>query len=173
MIEHADAIITAGLWLSVVALLVVTATVVNVWRRRTMPEVAYGGVALTQRRVRILWTAALVGATVIGSANDPMVVSSTDMRDPDAQAAAAPTAPSRSTSVSVPLPFYRYERNETSVGGVMLTSHELRGFVLPTPLLWTLLAYVFLVIRFNPDSAWTRRFLHGRKREQERDPDTA
>lgn len=170
MLEHADAIIAAGLWLSVVAYLVVVATVWNVWRRDAMPEVAYGGVAITQRRVRILWTAALVGATVVGSANDPVVVSSTDMQDPDAQAAAAHTGSSRSTSVSVPLPFYRYEKNETSVEGVVLTSHELRGFVLPTPLLWTLLAYLFLVIRFNPDSRWTRRFLHGTRRDRERDP---
>jgi len=163
MLEHAGTLITVGLWLSVVALLVVAITVWNVWRRESLPEVAYGGVSLTPRRVRWLWTAALLGATLIGSARDPMIFTSIDMNDPDAEAAAQVDADTRSTSRSVPLPFYRYEREDVTRGGLPISSHEMRGFVLPTPLLWTLLAYVFLVIRFNPDGRWTRRILHGRK----------
>jgi len=163
MIEHADTIIAAGMWLSGIAYLVVAGTLWNLWRRSSLPEVAYGGVSLTPRRVRWLWTGALVGATLLGSANDPMVRSSVDLSDPEAEAAASPTAQTRRQSTSVPLPFYRYEKEEVSRGGMTLTTHELRGFVLPGELLWTLLAYLFLVVRFNPDGRWTRRLLHGRK----------
>ena len=165
MLEHVGTIITVGLWLSVIALLVVAITVWNVWRRESFPEVAYGGVSLTPRRVRWLWTLALVGATVIGSARDPIIMNSVDMNDPDAEATAQARGDDgiRTTSMQVPLPFYRYEREDVTRAGLPVSSHELRGFVLPTPLLWTLLAYVFLVVRFNPDGRWTRRILHGRK----------
>jgi len=163
MLEHANTIIAAGLWLSVVAFLVVAGTLWNLWRRDALPEVAYGGVSLTPRRVRWLWTAALLGSTVLGAANDPIVRSTSDMTDPDAEAAAAPTDQRRTVGRTVPLPFYRYEREDVTLGGVPVSSHELRGFVLPTHLLWTLLAYVFLVVRFNPDGRWTRRILHGRR----------
>lgn len=164
MLEHAGSIISAGPWLSGVAYLVVASTLWNLWRREALPDVAYGGVSLTPRRVRWLWTAAILGATVLGSANDPVVRTSVDMNDPDAQGSVSPTADRREGSITVPLPFYRYEKVETSRGGVVMTTHELRGFVVPFELIWTLLAYLFLVVRFNPDSWWTRRFLHGRKR---------
>ncbi|HSG09608.1 MAG TPA: hypothetical protein VLA36_14700 [Longimicrobiales bacterium] len=164
MIENAAVVITAGLWLSVVVLFVVAGILWNLWHRESLPEVAYGGVALAQRRVRWLWTAALLGATAMGSARDPMVTNTTTMEDPDARAAASPSDAMRTTSRNVPLPFYRYEREDVSLGGVAVASREMTGFVLPTPLLWALLAYLFLVVRFNPDSRWTRRILHGRKR---------
>jgi hypothetical protein len=169
ILEHADAIITAGLWLSGVAFLVVAATLWNLWRRASLPEVAYGGVSLTPRRVRWLWTGALLGATLLGSANEPIVRSSVDTNDPDAEAVASLNDQTRRKTTTMPLPFYRYEKEEISRGGITLNTHELRGFVLPSELLWVLLAYVFLVIRFNPDSWWTRRFLHGRKRRWARE----
>jgi len=169
MLEHASGIITAGLWLSGVAYLLVAGALWNLWRRASLPDVAYGGVSLTSRRVRWLWTVALLGATLLGSSNDPIVRSSVDMNDPDAEAVAAVTDDVRQVTTNVPLPFYRYEKQETSRGGVVLTTHELRGFVLPSELLWTLLAYLFLVIRFNPDGRWTRRILHGRKAARDAD----
>lgn len=162
MLEHADTIITVGLWLSVASLLLVAVIIWNVWRRPALPEAAYGGVALTTRRVRWLWTLALLGATALGSANDPVVRKAEDGHDPDVAAAAAPTAQRRTVSRSVPMPFYRYEREDVFLDGEPVAYHELRGFVLPGPLLWALLAYLFLVVRFNPDSRWTRRILHGR-----------
>lgn len=167
MIENAATIITVGLWLSVTVLFVVAGVLWNLWRRETLPEVGYGGVALTPHRVRWLWTAALLGATAVGSARNPMVSNTTTTEDPEARAAAAPGDATRTTSRSVPLPFYRYEREDVSLGGVPVSSREMRGFVLPTPLLWALLAYLFLVVRFNPDGRWTRRILHGRRRNQD------
>jgi len=169
MLEHADAFITAGLWLSAVALLAVGVTLWHLWRRASVPEVAYGGVTLAPRRLRWLWTAWLVGATLLGSANDPLIMSTLDTDDPEAQAAASPADEIRRTSTSLPLPFYRYERENVTVGGVPVSSQELRGFVVPTPLLWAFLAYFFLVVRFNPDSRWTRRILHGRKHGRQRE----
>lgn len=163
MLEHANTFITAGIWLSVGAFAVLAGVLWHVWRRDVIPEVAYGGVALAPRRLRWLWTVALLGSIALGAAADPFLVTSTDMNAPAEHEAAPRPEVTRTIDRTIPLPFYRYERKEVTVDGVPQSSHELRGLVLPTPFLLTLLAYFFLVVRFKPDGRWTRRILYGRK----------
>jgi hypothetical protein len=147
--------------LSGVALFTLVVELVNLWRRPSVPAFSYGTVTLSQRRLKAVWFAFLLGALVVGSSNDPILKSNEDSREP---APAATDAPSNvMSSVNLPLPFYRYERTARWVNGTLVEEHILEGVVLPWSFLWALLAYYVLVVRWNPDSWWARRILEGRK----------
>lgn len=147
--------------LSGAVLLVLLIAFVNLWRRPGVPSFSYGGVTLSQRRLKGLWVAFLFGALVVASNNDP-VLRSTQDRDGPKPTAADVHPKSTETATSLPLPFYHYERTARSVNGTVVEEHIMEGVALPWSLLWGLLAYYVLVVRWNPSSRWTKRILEGR-----------
>lgn len=151
--------------LSAVALLALTAALVNLWRRGEVPVFAYGSITLAQRRLKAVWLAFLVGALAVGSSNDPVVQFTEDRVDP----ASSLTESGRlvTQSLTLPLPFYRFERTRRTANGIVVEEHVLEGVVLPWAFLWALLAYYVLVVRWNPDSRWARRVLEGRRKSRE------
>lgn len=155
--------------LSGAALLVLLAAFVNLWRRPSVPPFSYGGVVLSQRRLKGLWFAFLFGALVVASNNDPVLRSTKDREGPGPTAEDV-RAKSMETSTNLPLPFYHYERTTRSMNGTVVEEHVMEGVALPWALLWALLAYYVLVVRWSPDSRWTKRILEGRgasKRSEE------
>lgn len=148
--------------LSAVALLLVGLAIVNVWRRDSLPGVTYGSVSLSPRRLRWVWTGVLIGATVLGSAEDPFVQSTSQTEDPELQDGAG-----LGTSLSVPSPFYRYERERRYQGDRLAEESEMEGILIPWQLLSALFAYLILVVRWDPTSRWAIRLLRGRKAARE------
>jgi len=147
--------------LSGAAILVLAAALIDLWRRTEVPSFSYGAMALSQKRLKALWVAFLVGALAVGSNNDPVLVRTDDTEDP-ALSQALQGRTTRS-SLSLPLPFYHYEREREVVNGAVATEHVSEGVVLPWSFMWALLAYYVLVVRWNPESRWARRVLEGRK----------
>ncbi|NNM03667.1 MAG: hypothetical protein HKO65_01085, partial [Gemmatimonadetes bacterium] len=146
------------------AILLVLWAMWNVWRRKSLPEVAYGTISLSQRRLRWIWFLVLAGGFGFGVNEDPVVVSTLEMEDPEALDAAGST---RVVSVGLPLPFYRFERQRVYGGEELLQEETLEGFVIPGPLISALVAYLILVIRWNSSSRLARRILQGRKWRRE------
>jgi hypothetical protein len=65
--------------------------------------------------------------------------------------------------MTLPLPFYRYERERTYGDGELASEEILEGFLIPWPLLSGLIAYLLLVLRWNPENRWALRILRGRR----------
>jgi hypothetical protein len=164
--------ILAGKTFSAVALLVVLIVLLNIWRRSSFPGVSYGSISLSHGRLRWLWTSIIIGAVALGSAEDPIArLEST--REDDERLAAAESR--RQTSLTVPLPFYRYERQRIYADDEIAVDNTLEGFLIPWALLSALLAYLVLVVRWNPENRLALRILQGRRRRRDRrftpDPD--
>jgi hypothetical protein len=136
----------------------------NVWRRREFPAVSYGGISLSQKRLRWVWFLILVGAFGFGVNEDPVAVATQTLEDEEAQAAASSF---RTVSVSLPFPFYRFDRDRVYGDGELVSEVVQEGFVIPGPLLSALLAYLILVIRWDSSSRLARRILKGRRWEEE------
>jgi len=145
--------------LSAMALLALAAALLNLWRRSAVPVFSYGGLTLSQRRLKALWVAFLLGAVALGSNNDPVLRFTDDIEG----AAVVDPGSNTTRSLTIPLPFYRYERSSRFVGGALAEQHVLEGLVLPWSFVWALLAYYVLVVRWNPDSRLARRILEGRR----------
>lgn len=147
--------------LSGAVLFALLAALVSLWRRPSVPPFSYGGVTLSRRRLKGLWVAFLFGALVVSSNNDP-VLRRTQNREGPQLASADAHARFIETTMNVPLPFYHYERAARSARGTMIEEHIVESVALPWALLWALLAYYVLVVRWNPDSRWAKRILQGR-----------
>jgi hypothetical protein len=161
----------AGKVLSGITLLVFLLALVDIWRRRSFPELSYGGLSLSQKRLRVVWFLILLGAFGVGINEGPIAISTRSMEDADVAAAATSF---RTVSVSLPLPFYRYERQRVFGDGTLVEEEVTEGFLIPWSLLSALVAYFVLVVRWNPDSKMARRILRGRKwRRDEADQDFA
>jgi hypothetical protein len=146
--------------LSGVVLLLVLAALVNTWRRASFPGVAYGGVSLSNRRLRWVWFIVLIGALGLGVGED-LIVTQTDAREDLPTLEGSPRL--RTVSVTLPLPFYRYERERTYGDGVLIEEQVVEGLLIPWPLLYALFAFWILVVRWNPENRWAIRILQGRK----------
>jgi hypothetical protein len=160
----------AGKVLSGVIILVLVLSIVDIWRRQSFPELSYGGVSLSQKRLRVVWLLVLIGAFGVGINEGPIAISTRSMEDAEIAAASKSF---KTVSVNLPLPFYRYERERVYGDGVLVEEDIAEGFLIPWALLWALLAYVVLVVRWNPESRMARRILRGRKwRREEADHDS-
>lgn len=169
MTSHVQTILTIGIILSVVALLLVLVAVIDVWRRGAFPEISYGGITLSQGRLRWVWFLVLIGALIISTAEDPVVVQTMDQDHPELLEGAS----TRQVTVTMPLPFYRYERDRIYADDVLASEHVVRGFQIPGSLLSALLAYLLLVVRWDPENRWALRILHGRRHRPEPAPPEA
>lgn len=150
----------AGKILSALMILFLLLTIIDIWRRRSFPGVSYGGISLSQRRLRMVWFLVLVGAFGVGIDEDPIAVSTRSLED--AELAAAATS-FKTVGVNLPLPFYRYDRQRIYGDGALVEEKVVEGFLIPWSLLWGLLAYFVLVVRWDPESKKARRILHGRR----------
>lgn len=156
--------ILAGKVLSAVAIIAFLAVLWNIWRRSSFPGVSYGDIHLSHGRLRWLWFSIMLGALALGSAEDPIARRTSTMEDEELLAAATG---SRQTSLSIPLPFYRYERTRVHVGDDLAVENTLEGFLIPWALLSAFLAYLVLVVRWNPESRIALRILRGRRRRRD------
>ncbi|MGD2124310.1 MAG: hypothetical protein PVJ76_21450 [Gemmatimonadota bacterium] len=157
-------LLTAGKVLSGVAILLSLLAIWNVWRRKGFPKVAYGGISLSQKRLRWVWFLILVGAFGFGINEDPIAVASHSTGG-DREGVAISN--SRTVTVNLPLPFYRFDRERVYEDGELVREEIQEGFVIPGPLLSALLAYLILVVRWDSSSRLARRILKGRKWEEE------
>lgn len=155
-------VLLAAKTLSAIGLVALAAALLNLWRRPTVPSFSYGTLTLSQRRLKAVWVAFLLGAFAIGSNNEPVLRYTDDTEGP----AVVEPGPVNTYSITIPLPFYRYERSSRSQGGALIEEHVLEGLVVPWSFLWALLAYFVLVVRWNPESRLARRLLEGRKRRE-------
>lgn len=157
--------ILAGKILSAIALLVVLAVLWNIWRRGSFPGVSYGSINLSHGRLRWLWTSIIIGAVALGSAEDPIARFENTSEDEELLAAADSR---RQTSLAIPLPFYRYERQRIYADDELAVDNTFEGFLIPWALLSALLAYLVLVVRWNPENRLALRILQGRGRRRNR-----
>jgi hypothetical protein len=157
-------LLTVGKALSALTIVVLLLAIWNVWRRKDFPSVAYGGISLSQKRLRWVWFLILVGAFGFGINEDPMAVATRTLEDEEAQAAATSF---RTVTISLPFPFYRFDRERVYGDGELVNEEIQEGFVIPGPLLSALLAYLVLVVRWNSSSRLARRILKGRRWEEE------
>jgi hypothetical protein len=67
-----ELLLIAGKSLAAAMLTLVLVAIFNVWRRDSFPDVTYGGVTLSNSRLRWVWFGILVGAMVAGAAQDPV-----------------------------------------------------------------------------------------------------
>jgi hypothetical protein len=158
-------LLLAGKVLSGIALAAVLAIIVNIWRRPSFPGVSYGSIRLTHGRMRWLWFTLIVGATALASTEDPIARATRNMEDPELLQAAGTT---RQTSLTIPFPFYRYEHTRVWAGEELAKEDTLEGFLIPWALLSTIVAYVVLVLRWNPENRWAIRILQGKKHARAR-----
>lgn len=158
-VEAMQTLLLGAKVLSGAALLSLAAALIDLWRRTEVPSFSYGAMLLSQKRLKALWVAFLVGALAVGSNNDPVLVMTDDTEDPALSRASE--GPTFRSSLSLPFPFYRYEREREVVNGAVAAEHVREGVVLPWSFMWSLLAYYVLVVRWNPESRWARRVLQG------------
>jgi hypothetical protein len=151
----------AGKVLSAVALVVVLVVIVNIWRRASFPAVSYGSIELSHGRMRWLWFTLILGALALGSAEDMIARLENTSEDEELLAAAESR---RQTGFTMPFPFYRYERQRVYADGELAVDNTTEGFLIPWALLSTLLAYLVLVIRWNPENRLALRILQGKRR---------
>lgn len=163
ILEELGWLFPVGLVLSALCLLAFLWVLWQLWRNRDFPEVSYGGVSIPYRRVRWLWFVVMTGALGLGVMQDPFLTSTTTAEETEEVEGTATVA----SNVLIPLPFYRYEREKLSKGGVLVFEQRTTSLLIPWPLLVAFLAYFLLVRRWNPDSRWVRRFLLGRKGQKE------
>lgn len=168
MNELVQVLLEVGKILSAVSVVVMGATLYSLWRRESVPGFSYGGVALSSRRIRWVWTGVLIGATALGAAEDPIARVTRTAGGPDVTDT---PGEGRQSTLTVPLPFYRYERDRTYRNGQLTEEFVLEGFVIPWPFLTALLAYFFLVARWNPENRWALRLLRGRRPAEVPDPE--
>ena len=163
--DNIGMILLVGKILSVVSFLALGAAFINLWRRETLPEVSYGGLALSTRRLRWLWFTLLLGSMAMAASGDSGAIRSRTMEDLENEDGELRTGEARSTELSLPLPFYRYERFRSFRGGHMVEETVAEGVEVPVPFLTALIAYLVLVVRWNPENRWALRILHGRRRK--------
>lgn len=159
-------IFLVGMGLSVVTVALVLAAFIDIWRRKTFPKVAYGGITLTVHRMKWIWGLTLLGAFGFGVNEDPITTRSFSSGNLEVAQAAGPV---RTVSVDLPMPFYQYHRARYSVAGEVLAEEGWEGFGLPWPLLSALFAYWVLVLHWNPGNRFARRILQGRRWRNEAD----
>ena len=141
-------LLAVGKGLSALVILLFLAAVINVWKRGSFPSIAYGGLTLSPKRTRWVWFLVLLGAFGFGVNNEPLTTST---RTREADVIPASGTPSRTVGMTLPLPFYRFERHRTDVGGEIVREEVAESFVIPSPLLYALFAYLILVVVWNPD----------------------
>lgn len=161
-----SALLLVGKVLSAVALVVVLTVIVNIWRRSSFPAVSYGSIVLSHSRMRWLWLSVIVGAAALGAAEEPIARSMKTSEDAELLEAAEVR---RQASFSAPFPFYRYERQRVYADGELAVENVTEGFLIPWPLLSAFLAYLALVMRWNPENRLAIRILKGPKRRRDRD----
>lgn len=168
-VGNVGALLLAGKILSMIALVVVLLVIVNIWRRKSFPAVSYGSIQLSHGRMRWLWFALILGATAIGSAEDPIARMTRTMVDEELLEAAETT---RRANLTAPFAFYRYDRERIYADGELASETVFEGFLIPWAMLSALIAYVVLVVRWNPENRWALRILQGRRRwrRDRRDP---
>jgi hypothetical protein len=147
--------------LSALFVVVLIVAVVDVWRRNDVPTVTYGGITLATSRLRWLWVGALVGGVAAAADTDPLVLETRTFGHPDPAVVAERAT--QTTGIDVPVMFYRYQRTAVSRAGTLLHEEVREGVMLPWQFLSVLLAYVLLVVRWNPTNRWAMRILHGRR----------
>ena len=166
MLDRLDhLIIGSGLVLSGLSLLVLVWMLVNCWRREALPAVSYGGLDLPARRLRWIWTLFLLGALGFGVAEDPIFYTTPNELGEDTAGAESvdPGADVVTWSLIAPLPFIRYEREVDRRGDLVIREASVWSFLIPTPLLGAMFAYLVLVVWWRPDRPSARRLLLGRK----------
>lgn len=156
--------ILAGKILSAVAIIALLAVTWNIWRRSSFPGVSYGSISLSHGRLRWLWFSIMLGAFALGAAEDPIARFENTIEDEELLEAAGTT---RQTSLSIPLPFYRYERQRVYADDQLAVDNTFEGFLIPWALLSAFLAYVVLVVRWNPENRLALRILQGRRRRRD------
>ena len=159
ILENLRWLFPVGLALSALCLLAFLWVLWQLRRTENFPAVSYGGVTIPPRRVRWLWFIVMTGALGLGVVQDPILTSTITAEESEEVEASSIV----STGFLVPLPFYRYERETEHRGGVLVLDQRTTSLLIPWPLLVAFLAYFLLVLRWNPDSRWVRRFLLGRK----------
>lgn len=180
-LTHFPLLLATGKVLSVISVALLLAAWFDVWRRPSFPDASYGGLSLSRKRIRWVWFLVLLGAFLVGIDEDPIAVSTYSMEDPDAHATAAgelvapeggaeagsPDVTTKTVGLSLPTPFYRYERQRIYLNDVLASEEVVEGVLIPWALLWSLLAYWVLVVRWNPERGLARRILWGRRWKKE------
>ena len=161
------AVFLLGKVLSVLAILLTGAAIWNAWRRPSFPEVSYGGVRLSNKRLRWVWILVLLGAFGFGVNEEPIVKSTHSLDDPEAAEASTVET---NVGLTLPLPFYRYERETVYGDDVLISEYTMEGVTIPWSLISALIAYWVLVLRWNAASRWARRILQGRRWRAEGEP---
>jgi hypothetical protein len=108
--------------------------------------------------MRWLWMTFLVGSTLAAASGDPVVISTYSFEDPDIEASLPPGAERTQSSLDLPLPFYRYTRQRVTSDGNILEETVTQGIPFSWGMMTAFLAYVVLVVRWNPEN---RRALRG------------
>jgi len=161
-------LIVSGLSLSALTMIVLGWMIVNCWRRGSMPAVSYGGLTLPEKRLRWIWILFLTGAFGFGVAEDPIFFISPQGHSEEAAAAdpaeeVPPGTETLSWSLFAPLPFIRYERETERLGDTIVRDYRLWSFLIPTPLLAAMFAYLVLVVFWHPERTSARRLLLGKR----------
>ena len=169
MTEHIGTVLLVAKALSALMLIVLVIALIDVRRRRTMPVISYGGLELSASRMRWIWFGLLVGSLGVAAAGDPLAMRSHSYEDPVTDDGQARTGPLVTRQVQLPLPFYRYERVRQYRGEHLVEEEVVEGALIPWALISALFAYLVLVVRWNPESRWALRALHGRRRRGEDD----
>ena len=160
-VENVGTLLLAGKILSGLAVAGVIAVIVNCWRRDAFPGITYGPIELTHGRLRWLWILFILGGFALGSAEDPVVQASTTMQDEELLESAVNR---RQTSLDLPLPFYRFERRRVYVNDELAEESTTEYVLIPWALLGAFVAYIALVVRWNPENRLALRILRGRRR---------
>lgn len=162
--ENIGTILLAAKVLSGVSLIVFLGFILNIWLRASIPEVSYGSITLSPGRMRWLWTTFLLGSTLAAAATaDAVVVGTRTFEDPDLEASLPAGTARVQNSIDAPTPFYRFSRHWTSVDGQLLEEEVREEVVIPWAMLSAFLAYVILVMRWNPENRWALRILRGKR----------
>ena len=167
MTDHIDTVLLVAKALSALALVVLVVAVIDVRRRRNMPVISYGGLELSASRMRWVWFGLLVGSLGVAAAGDLLAMRSHSFEDPVTEDGQPRTGSLVTRQVQLPLPFYRYERVRQYRGGHLVEEEVVEGALIPWALISALFAYLVLVVRWNPESRWALRALHGRKRRRD------
>jgi hypothetical protein len=164
MTEHIGTVLVVAKALSALALVVLVVALIDVRRRRDMPVISYGGLELSASRMRWLWFGLLVGSLGVAAAGDLLAMRSHSFEDPLTEDGHPRTGAVVIRKVQLPLPFYRYERVRQYRDGHLVEEEVVEGALVPWALISALFAYLVLVVRWNPDSRWASRALHGWRR---------
>ena len=161
-------LLVSGLSLSAVTMIVLGWMILNCWRRGSLPAVSYGGMTIPEKRLRWIWMLFLVGAFGFGVAEDaiPLTSLSQDSDGPAVEEPAEALPPGTETvswSLFAPLPFIRYEHETERRGETIVRDYRLWSFLIPTPLLAAMFAYLVLVVFWHPERRSARRLLLGKR----------